>query len=166
MGELRSASVTLAEIIAYLQQPRQTGRLPVRIQGPAGTAEGPAALIFETGHLVDARNAAESGDDLVYRLLGQREATYSFDRLSADQLPQERTITRVQELLMLAATPLLPEDVSEDTAAAGIHTAAEALSPPPAPPLWPELSYPPARCIQPAQAGFAWVARPVTGRAP
>jgi hypothetical protein len=110
MGELRSASVTLAEIIAYIKQTRQTGRLTVRIQGPAGTAEGPAALIFETGHLVDARNAAESGDDLVYRLLGQREATYSFDRLSADQLPQERTITRVQELLMLAAIGILSEE--------------------------------------------------------
>jgi hypothetical protein len=58
MGELRSASVTLAEIIAYIKQTRQTGRLTVRIQGPAGTAEGPAALIFETGHVVFARNAA------------------------------------------------------------------------------------------------------------
>jgi hypothetical protein len=134
MGELRSASVTLAEIIAYIKQTRQTGRLTVRIQGPAGTAEGPAALIFETGHLVDARNAAESGDDLVYRLLGQREATYSFDRLTADQLPPARTITRVQELLMLAAIGILSEEdagAPDDGRTQAIEAATQPTPPPP-----------------------------------
>ena len=138
MGELRSASVTLAEIIAYIKQTRQTGRLTVRIQGPAGTAEGPAALIFETGHLVDARNAAESGDDLVYRLLGRREATYAFDRLAADQLPPTRAITRVQELLMLAAIGILSEEDAETSGDDGrsqvIEAATQPTPPPPPPP--------------------------------
>src|SRR5690242_5724222 len=136
MGELRSASVTLAEIIAYIKQTRQTGRLTVRIQGPAGTAEGPAALVFETGHLVDARNAAESGDDLVYRLLGQREATYSFDRLAPDQLPSTRTITRVQELLMLAAIGILSEEdagAPDNGRTQAIEAATQPSEPPPAP---------------------------------
>jgi hypothetical protein len=145
MGELRSASVTLAEIIAYIKQTRQTGRLTVRIQGPAGTAEGPAALIFETGHLIDARNAAESGDDLVYRLLGQREATYAFDRLAADQLPPTRAITRVQELLMLAAIGILSEEDAETSGDDGRSQAIEAATQPTPPPPPPPPPAPPRR---------------------
>ena len=65
MGELRGASVTLAEILAYIKQTRQTGRLLIR----ADAGADPARLSFEDGRLIDARQGAEAGDDVVYRLL-------------------------------------------------------------------------------------------------
>jgi hypothetical protein len=108
MGELRSASVTLAEIIAYVKQTGQTGRLNVRA-GDDSQAP-PASLVFDEGHLVDARQGDESGDDLVYRLLGNRAATYSFDRINAETLPKERSIARWQELLVLGAIGVLTEE--------------------------------------------------------
>ncbi|HMA34732.1 MAG TPA: DUF4388 domain-containing protein [Chloroflexia bacterium] len=110
MGELNSASVTLAEIIAYIKQTRQTGRLLVRLQASPAPPAGPAVLSFEHGHLIDARCGPEVGDDLVYRLLGNREAAYAFDRSPPEALPAERSITRVQEFLMLAAIGLLSEE--------------------------------------------------------
>src|SRR4051794_34392092 len=81
MSELHSASVTLADILTYIKQTGQTGRLNVRGQGAAASSLGPAMLVFSDGHLVDASAGDEVGDDVVYRLLGQRQATYSFDRL-------------------------------------------------------------------------------------
>ena len=74
MGELRSGSVSLAEIIAYIKQTSQTGRLTIRNDS---TPEVPALLTFEAGHLVDARCDGEVGDDLVYRLLGVRGGAYT-----------------------------------------------------------------------------------------
>src|SRR4029079_17263251 len=103
MGELRSASVTLAEIIAYIKQTRQTGRLLVRPESAETGTQAPAILTFDNGHLIDARRGDEAGDDLVYRLLANRGAAYAFDRLVPDKLPAERNIARWQELLVLAA---------------------------------------------------------------
>ncbi len=117
MGELRSASVTLAEILAYIKQTRQTGRLQIRVAS-ADSAAVPAALTFETGHLVDARRGPESGDDLVYRLVAEHEASFRFDHLPADQLPTDRSISHVQELLLLAALGLLTEEDQQPADAA------------------------------------------------
>ena len=104
MGELRSGSVSLAEILTYIQQNGQTGRLTIRQeQGP----DPPAVLAFQGGHLVDARSGDEVGDDLVYRLLGQRGAAYSFDH-DGSMLP-DRTIAAWQEKLILATIGILPD---------------------------------------------------------
>jgi len=121
MGELQSASVTLAEIIAYIKQTAQTGCLHVRTPDPATGPTAPAALLFAQGRLLDARRDDESGDDLVYRLLGNRAAGYSFERLAADALPTTRSISRLQELLVLAAIGVLEE---EDTAPPSAQQAA------------------------------------------
>ena len=99
MGELRGASVTLAEILAYIKQTRRAGRLLIR----ADAGADPARLFFEDGRLIDARQGAEAGDDVVYRLLGRRDASYTFDRLPASALPTERSVSPMQEMLVLAA---------------------------------------------------------------
>ncbi len=143
MGELRSGSVSLAEIIAYIKQTSQTGRLTIRNDS---TPEVPALLTFEAGHMVDARCDGEVGDDLVYRLLGTRGGAYTFEHTPNGIPPGDRTIVRWQELLILAAIGVLSED---DTA--------------PASPPDPEPA--PAPAPRPAPVGAATVARPA-GEAP
>lgn len=145
MGELHSASVTLAEILAYIKQTRQTGRLNVRTREIPTTASAPAALTFDQGHLVDARSGDEQGDDLVYRLLSSRDATYSFDRMSPDALPSERTISRVQELLVLAAIGVLSEEdtgAPSDRQSEAFEAAARPPAAVPAPPPATERRHP------------------------
>jgi hypothetical protein len=138
MGELRSGSVSLAEIIAYIKQTSQTGRLTIRNES---TPEVPALLTFETGHLVDARCDGEVGDDLVYRLLGVRGGAYTFEHTPQGVPSRERSIARWQELLILAAIGVL----SEDDAAL-----APAVAPPPARP--PAAAPPPSPVPAPAAA--------------
>ena len=79
---------------------------PAAIHTDAGA--DPARLTFDDGRLIDARQGAEAGDDLVYRLLGRRDASYTFDRQSANSLPAERSISPMQEMLVLAAIGALP----------------------------------------------------------
>ncbi|MDQ2808954.1 MAG: DUF4388 domain-containing protein [Chloroflexota bacterium] len=133
MGELQSASVTLAEIIAYIKQTEQTGCLHVRLPAPAADAGSPATLVFAQGRLLDARQDDESGDDLVYRLLGNRTATYAFDRLSADALPATRSISRLQELLVLATIGVLAEEDAAPPSAQQTQAFTAALDAPDAP---------------------------------
>src|SRR5690349_4196790 len=107
MGELRSGSVSLAEIIAYVKQTNQTGRLTIRSEQ---NGDPPTMLAFEAGHLIDAQRDEESGDDLVYQLLGHRGAVYTFEH-TADLPPAgARSIARWQELLILAAIGALSEE--------------------------------------------------------
>jgi hypothetical protein len=130
MGELRSGSVSLAEIIAYIKQTSQTGRLTIRNDS---TPEVPALLTFEAGHLVDARCDGEVGDDLVYRLLGVRGGAYTFEHTPGAIVP-ERSIARWQELLILAAIGVLSEDdAAPDEADEPEPPAAPAQPAPPAP---------------------------------
>jgi hypothetical protein len=140
MGELRGASVTLAEILAYIKQTRQTGRLLIR----AGADDDPARLFFEDGRLIDARQGAEAGDDLVYRLLGRRDASYTFDRQSAGSLPTERSISPMQEMLVLAAIGALPAPEPEPEP-----------QPEPAPGAPPPAVAPAAAVAEPAPAAAA-----------
>ena len=136
MGELQGASVTLAEIIAYVKQTHQTGRLLVRTR-PSSETTAPAELTFESGHLIDAHQGGERGDDLVYRLLANREASYAFDRLSPEALPSERSISRVQELLVLAAIGILSEEdagMPDPGRARALEAATQPAIPAPPPP--------------------------------
>ncbi len=112
MGELRSGSVSLAEIIAYIKQTSQTGRLTIRNDS---TPEVPALLSFEAGHMVDARCDGEVGDDLVYRLLGVRGGAYTFEHTPGGIPPGDRSIARWKELLILAAIGVLSEDDTAPT---------------------------------------------------
>lgn len=140
MGELRSGSVSLAEIIAYIKQTSQTGRLTIRNDS---TPEMPALLTFEAGHLVDARCDGEVGDDLVYRLLGVRGGAYTFEHSPNGAKPVERTIARWQELLILGAIGVLSEDDTAPSPAeepvaptpAPMPAPAPRPAPPPAPPV-------------------------------
>jgi hypothetical protein len=137
MGELRSGSVSLAEIIAYIKQTSQTGRLTIRNES---TPDIPALLTFETGHLVDARCNGEAGDDLVYRLLGVRGGAYTFEHAPHGIPTGGRSIARWQELLILAAIGVLSE---EDAAPAPARQPDPPPVPPPATP--PLATAPPAR---------------------
>lgn len=106
MPEQKSNSYSIIEILQYVRKNSQTGRLLFDENGVIL-----AELYFTKGHLVHAKNDKDSGDDVVYQLIGNRTAAIRWERNTPS--PDE-TVTKTEEVLLLGALGILTEEDADD----------------------------------------------------
>ncbi len=130
MVELTTDSTSLAEMLAYIKRKVRSGCLLIREEQAGGEVE--ARLYFDEGHLVDVRRGVDSGDDIIYRLLGSK-MRQRFSWQNGSPAPGT-SISRADEYFLLA-TLGLQDDVETMRRQSDIEQvldAPEPLSPPPA----------------------------------
>jgi hypothetical protein len=105
MAEPRPNSFSIIELLQYVRRNSETGRLLFE-ENSTLIAE----LFFRQGHLIHASNGKVTGDDVVYQLLGNRTARIRWEKRKN---PDEETVSKTDEMLLLGALGILTEDDAE-----------------------------------------------------
>lgn len=125
MSQQRANSFSIIELIKYVRNNAQTGRL-LFLENDRLDAE----VYFSKGHLRHAKNKSLTGDDVIYQLLGNKTAEVRWERNVA---PAEDSIDRAEETMLLGALGILAEDETPDPQATANEMFASKLELPAAP---------------------------------
>ena len=99
MSQQRANSFSIIELIKYVRNNGQTGRLLFLENDRLNTE-----VYFNKGHLRHAKNNTVTGDDVIYQLLGNKTAEVRWERNVA---PAEDSIDLTKESLLLGALGIL-----------------------------------------------------------